>query len=87
MQAKKQFFLYTLFQVFHQVSSQLPLGGGGGLFSFLAQKSASKVPKTRYFAYFSGQWVAPPSLATVSSNVLNLFLKHQFFWNVLCEFV
>ena len=28
---------------------------GGGLFSFLEQKSASKALKTWYFAYFSGQ--------------------------------
>ena len=35
---------------------------GGGLFSFLVQKSASKLPKTGCFAYSSGQWgaIAPP---------------------------
>ena len=29
---------------------------GGGLFSIMEQKSASKTPKTGCFAYFSGQW-------------------------------
>ena len=29
---------------------------GGGLISFLVQKSASKVLKTGYFAYSSGKW-------------------------------
>ena len=36
--------------------SHLSFVWGGGLFSFLEQKSASKLLKTRYFAYFSGQW-------------------------------
>ena len=35
------------------LSPQLRLGGG--LFSFLEQKSASELLKTCYFAYFSGQ--------------------------------
>ena len=51
--------------ILYQLSSPIPLGGGG-LFSFLVQKSASKVPKTGCFAYSSGQWGArappPPPL-------------------------
>ena len=49
------------------------LGGGyfclGGLFPNLGQKSTSKLLKTCYFEYFSGQWAIvpfapPPSYAT-----------------------
>ena len=45
---------------------------GGGLFSFLEQKSASKALKTCDFPYFSGQWgggsspASRPSYATAS---------------------
>ena len=50
--------------ILDQLSSPIPLGGG--LFSFLVQKLASKVPKTGCFAYSSGQWGAiapfPPPL-------------------------
>ena len=45
-----------------QLRHQIP--SGGGLFSFLEQKSASKALKTCDFAYFSGQWgggSSPPS--------------------------
>ena len=37
-------------------SALTPVSFWGGLLSFLEQKSASKLLKTRYFAYFSGQW-------------------------------
>ena len=39
--------------------------GKGGLFLFLEQKSASKVLKTGYFAYSSGQWGGCSLYATV----------------------
>ena len=60
-------------------SSQLwlPNSFGGGLFSFLEQKSASKALKTRYFAYFSGQWGArapSPGYATDCSVVSQVTL-------------
>ena len=51
-----------------------------GLFSFLYQKSASKLQKTCYFAYFSGQWgvkasFAPPSYAT------GLYMQLLFYYS------
>ena len=58
------------------LSPQLRLEGGG-LFSFLKQKSASELKKnTRYFAYFSGQWggystiCPPPPLAMLLSSIV-----------------
>ena len=45
-------------------TSQLrhPISFGGGLFSFFHQKSVQKkAPKTCDFAYFIGQWGAPPA--------------------------
>ena len=51
-QAKIQFFKSKSHQVLDQFPSPIP---GGELFSFLVQKSASKVLNTGYFAYSSGQ--------------------------------
>ena len=66
IQAETQFFWSISDQVFDQFSSQIPLRGQ---FSFLVQKSTSKVLKTGYFAYSSGQWggLEPPTrpLATL----------------------
>ena len=71
MQAETQFFWYESHLVLHQFSLLIPLGG---LFSFLKQKSASKVLKTGYFAYFLGQWGTtaplPPPLATLLLSLL-----------------
>ena len=55
IQAKTELFFSMSPHFRDQFSSPIPLGWGG-LFSFLLQKSASKVKKTGYFAYFSGQW-------------------------------
>ena len=56
-------------QVLHNFGSKISLGGG--LFSFLEQKSSSKALETCYFEYFSGQWkrlrplpALPPGYAT-----------------------
>ena len=70
IQADLQFFWFISYQVFHQVSSQISLGG---LFSFLVQKSASKVLKTGYFAHVLGQWggYRPPGCATEIPGILS----------------
>ena len=52
-QAATQFFWSKSHLILDQLSSPIPLGGV--IFSFLVQKSASKVPKTGCFAYSSGQ--------------------------------
>ena len=62
---KPNFFCSKSHLILDQLSLPIPLGGGR--FSFLVQKSASKVPKTGCFAYSSGQWGAtapPPRLPT-----------------------
>ena len=66
---KKKGFLHNFLPI---SPSLTPISFGGGLFSFLDQKSASKLLKSRYFAYFSGQWRGleaptppPPLLATL----------------------
>ena len=60
--------------------------GGGGLFPFLVQKSASKVLETGCFVFSSGQWgssspPAPPGYSTVlrkeDENVIVKALKFE----------
>ena len=53
IQAETQFLWSISHQVFEQLSTPIPLEG---LFLFLVQKFVSKVLKTGYFAYSSGQW-------------------------------
>ena len=50
--------------------------GEPGLFSFSVQKSVSKVLKTGYFAYFSGQWggYCPPRTPLVMLLLLAMFI-------------
>ena len=76
-------------QVLHNFGSKISLGGG--LFSFLEQKSASKALETCYFAYFSGQWgrleppLPPSPLAT-----LQVDCRQQLYTNlqyIFCLFV
>ena len=61
-----------------------PIFFGGGLFSFLDQKSASKLLKIRYFAYFSGQCGAaasstsPSSYATVQERKMPSIITNYY---------
>ena len=58
--------------------------GGGGLFLFSVEKSASKVQKTGYFAYSPGQcWLKCPKLkcSTGLSQGAYIACLHVHFWN------
>ena len=54
----------------------LPNPFGGGLFSILEQKSASKALKTCYFAYFSGQF-RPPLTSLLLATALSLLIDTE----------
>ena len=70
-------------------TTSAPESFGGGLFSFLEQKSVSKALKTCYFAYFSGQWgVRAPPIPPLATLLINW--REQWYANlqyIFCLFV
>ena len=82
--AEAQFFWSKSHQVLAHLSSSIRMGG---LFLFLVQKLVSKMLKTGYFAYSSGQWGAtaplPPWLRYwlgPRADMVRLFLVFTKIW-------